>query len=65
MKHKHEFEAVYHPTPTAEAKALGVKSAEIRKCKTCDKEMIFVLAKNKWFPLFEYQEPEEQGVLLA
>ena len=64
-KHRHEYESIYHPSPSAEAKALGIKAAEIRKCKICQKEMVFVLTKNEWFPLFEDQAFEEQGVLLA
>lgn len=65
MKHRHEYESVYHPALTLEAKALGIKAAEIRKCKTCQKETVFVLTKNEWFPLFEDQESEERDILLA
>lgn len=65
MKHKHEYESIYHPSPTPEAKALGITAAEIRRCRTCRKEMTFVLTKDSWFPLFEDQKSEEQGILLA
>lgn len=65
MKHRHEYESVYHPIPTPEAKALGIKAAEIRKCKTCQKEMTVVLTKDEWFPLFEDQESGERDILLA
>ncbi len=64
-KHRHEYESVYHPSPTAEAKALGIAAAEIRKCRICKQEMTFILLKNEWFPLFEDQSFEEQGVLLS
>jgi hypothetical protein len=32
MKHKHDYETVYHPSPTAEVKVIGVKATEIRRC---------------------------------
>ncbi len=64
-KHTHEYESTYHPSPTAEAKALGITAAEIRKCKICKQEMTFVQLKNNWVPLFEDQEFEDQGVLLS
>ncbi len=65
MKHRHEYESIYHPSPTAEAKALGITAVEIRKCMACQKETIFVLTKSEWFPLFEDGESEEQDILLA
>jgi hypothetical protein len=34
MKHRHEYEAVYHPGLSSAAKTLGIKAAEMRKCKT-------------------------------
>lgn len=46
-------------------KALGIKAAEIRKCKTCQVEMTFVLTKDGWVQLFEDKEPDERDVLLA
>jgi len=65
MKHRHEYESIYHPSPTAEAKALGITSAEIRKCTVCRKEMTFVLTKGQWVPLFEDGESGEKDILLA
>lgn len=65
MKHRHEYESVYHPSPTVEAKALGITSAEIRKCAVCQKEMTFVFTKGQWFPLFEEGESGEKDILLA
>jgi len=65
MKHKHEYESVYHPSPTAEVKALGIREAEIRRCKTCNKEIILVLTKDGWFPLLDDHKPDEHDILLA
>lgn len=65
MEHRHEYEAVYHPNPSAPAKTIGIKAAEMRRCKTCLKEMPFVMIKNSWIPLFEDSESGDQGILLA
>ncbi len=65
MKHKHRYEAIYHPALTSKTMALGIKAAEIRKCATCQKEMTFVLTKDGWFPLFEDKESDKQDILLA
>lgn len=66
MKHAHKYEPIYHPGLTSEAKELGMKAAEIKKCTVCQKEMTFVLTKNeKWIPLFEDKEPDTQDILLA
>ncbi len=63
--HEHEYESVYHPSLIAEAKALGIAAAEIRRCKICKQEMTFIFLKNEWLPLFEDEAFEKQGVLLA
>ncbi len=65
MKHRHDYETVYHPSPAAEVMVLGVKATEIRRCKTCRKEMPFVLTKDGWFQLFEDKETDEKDILLA
>jgi len=65
MKHRHEYEPIFHPNPAAEMKALGIKAAEIRKCRTCQVEMTFVLTKDGWFQFFEDKEADERDVLLA
>lgn len=65
MKHRHEYESIYHPSPTTEAKALGIAAVEIRKCTVCHEEMTFVLTKSQWFPLFEDRESEDKDILLA
>jgi hypothetical protein len=63
--HKHDYETIYHPSPAPKARALGIEAAEIRRCKTCQKEMTFVFVRNEWFSLFEDLPFEDQGVLLA
>lgn len=63
--HVHEYEAVSHPVPSPEARSLGIKSAEIRKCSRCRKEMPFILIKDRWFALFEDPDADEQEILLA
>ena len=65
MKHKHEFESVYHPTPSAEVKDHGILAVEVRRCKGCRTEVPFVLIKNKWLPLFEDKGSNDQDILLA
>jgi len=65
MKHRHEYEAVYHPNLSAEAKTVGLRAVEMRRCKTCLKEMPFIMIKKEWFPLFEDPESGDQGILLA
>jgi hypothetical protein len=65
QQHKHEYEAVFHPALSAEARELGITGAEIRRCKACPKEMTFVLVRERWFPLFEEKEADEKDILLA
>lgn len=65
MKHVHDFEPFHHPELTAEAKALGIKAAELRRCRGCQKEMTFIWLKEGWFPLFKDKESDEQEILLA
>jgi len=65
MEHKHEYEAYYHPVVSEEAKELGIKAVELRKCTKCDKEMTFIRADDDWVPLFEYKEGDKQDILMA
>jgi hypothetical protein len=65
MKHVHDFESVYHPTPAAEIRSLGILAAEIRKCKTCQREVPFVLTRQGWTQLFEDKEQDERDILFA
>jgi len=65
MKHKHDFESIYHPTPSSEVKDHGILAVEIRKCRGCQKEIPFVLINNKWLPLFEVLVSDDQDILLA
>jgi hypothetical protein len=64
-RHEHEYEPVYHPNPTSEMKALGIKAIELRKCRTCQAEMTYILTKDGLFKLYEEIEPDEKDVLLA
>jgi hypothetical protein len=43
----------------------GILAVEIRKCKGCQREIPFVLIKNKWLPLFEDLGSDDQDILLA
>ena len=65
MKHRHEYESDYHPTLSPEAKALGIRAAEIRKCKGCGHEMPFLFIKDHWVPLYDEKEVNERDILLA
>ncbi len=66
MKHKHKYEPFYHPSVSPEAKNLGIKALEIRKCSLCNKEMIYLLIKgDKWIPLFADDELDKKDILLA
>jgi hypothetical protein len=63
--HVHEYEAVSHPVLSPGARSLGIKSAEIRKCKGCQKEMPFILTKDRWVALFEDPDADDRDILLA
>lgn len=63
--HRHDYEPVFHPTLTPRARELGIKAAEVRKCKSCQREMPFVSTDGEWFPLFEDREYDERDILLA
>jgi hypothetical protein len=65
MEHKHDYVAVYHPNPSAPAKEIGIRAIEMRKCKSCQKVMPFVMIHHGWVPLFEDTESGDQGILLA
>lgn len=66
MKHVHKYETISHHGITSELMDLGIKAAEIRKCKKCQKEMPFVLIqKGEWVPLFDEMESNERDILLA
>lgn len=63
--HVHDYETISHPVPSPGARSLGIKSAEIRKCRKCLKEMPFILTKDSWVALFEDPDVDEQEILLA
>ncbi len=63
--HTHQFEAIAHPGLSAEAKALGIMAAEVRRCVSCDKQTTYIQLKNKWVPLFSEAESDRQDILLA
>ncbi|MBI4684586.1 MAG: hypothetical protein HY755_05260 [Nitrospirae bacterium] len=66
MKHVHKYESISHHSITSELMELGIEAAEIRRCKTCQKEIPFLLTrKGKWHPLFQDAESNEQDILLA
>ena len=66
MKHVHKYETISHHGITSELMDLGIKAAEIRKCKKCQHEMPFVLTpKGGWVPLFDDREADDQDILMA
>jgi hypothetical protein len=65
MEHRHNYETVSRPAVSPEARELGVRGTELRKCKDCEKVMPFVLIHEKWIPLFEDSETGEKDILLA
>lgn len=65
MNHVHDFKSVYHPTPSAELRALGIKAAEIRRCTACGKEMPFLLTARGWMQVFEEKEQDNRDILFA
>jgi hypothetical protein len=65
MEHKHDYDTVFRHSVTQEVANLGIKAAEVRKCKTCGHEMTFVFIKEEWVPLFEDVDREAQDILLA
>jgi len=64
-EHRHEFEAYYHPDVSQKARELGVRAVELRKCRTCGRELTLVRTDGDWFPLFIYRDADEQDILLA
>lgn len=64
MDHTHEYETDHRLGLTPEAEALGLRAAEVRKCKTCGHENTFVF-KDKWFPLFDEAGREGKDILMA
>ncbi|MCL4491184.1 MAG: hypothetical protein M1510_04635 [Nitrospirae bacterium] len=66
MKHGHKYEPLFHHGVTSDVMELGIQAAEIRKCKKCEKQAVFVLTKKgRWVPLLDEQEAEGKDVLLA
>lgn len=64
--HTHRYETVLRSGISHELMELGIQSAEIRRCKQCNKEMPFVMTrKGNWVSLFEETERDEQDILLA
>lgn len=65
-RHTHNFEAISHRGVTDEARENGIQAAEIRRCRRCKVESIFLMnKKGDWFPLFEEEEMNERDILLA
>lgn len=65
-RHTHNFETITHRGITDEARENGIQAAEIRSCKRCKLEAIFLMNKRgEWFPLFEGEEANERDILLA
>ena len=66
MKHIHKYETISHQRISAALTELGIQSAEIRRCKTCHKEMTFLMTKKgEWVPLLDENESDKQDILLA
>jgi|GEM_PF-820296 hypothetical protein len=64
-EHKHQYEPEYHPGVSSQARALGIRAIEVRRCKLCQKQMVFVQVDNEWLPLFEDRELSAEDILLA
>mgnify|MGYP001568967397 FL=1 len=66
MKHIHKYKTEAHLGINPRLIEMGVQSAEIRKCRTCHKEMTFVqIREGDWLPLLDDRETDEQDILLA
>lgn len=65
-RHIHTFETVTHHGVSDEARENGIQAAEVRRCKKCEKEVLFLEnKKGLWFPLFEEEGSNEREILLA
>lgn len=65
-RHTHNFETITHRGITDEAMENGIQAAEVRRCKKCNHEALFLMnRKGHWFPLFEEEESNERDILLA
>ena len=66
MKNVNRYETEAHLGINQRLMEIGVRSAEIRKCRTCHKEMTFVqIREGDWLPLLDDRETDEQDILLA
>ena len=65
MAHKHEYETVERHAVSAEAREKGVEAAEIRKCKGCGHEAVFLHVKGDWVLLYDETQQSEKDILLA
>jgi len=64
--HVHKYETISRHGITYELLELGLEAAELRRCATCQKEMIFVLTKkDKWFPVVDERSVPDPDILLA
>lgn len=65
MVHKHEYETVERHAVSAEARAKGIEGAEIRKCKDCGHEAVFLHVQGDWLLLFDETEKSGKSIQLA
>lgn len=65
MGHNHDFETIEKMNISKQARDNGIEGAEVRKCKGCDHEAIFLKANGKWIPMLDEGEQSEKDILLA
>lgn len=65
MSHTHDYETIKRMSVSSEASGLGIEGAELRRCRECECETVFLLGRGKWFALHEECEGSGKDILLA
>ncbi len=65
MAHVHDYDTIKRISVSSEIRELGIERAEMRRCKQCECETIFLEVKGKWVAMHEECVRSEQDILLA
>lgn len=64
MGHEHDYETVERHAVSTQARAKGIEGAEIRKCKNCGHEAVFLHVQGDWLLLFDESTKSGKSILL-
>ena len=65
MAHTHHYETIRRMSLTNEVKNLGIEGSELRICKECESETIFLLVKGNWIAMHEEHVSNGKDILMA